>query len=132
MHRSPNCTEALSQTDNQLADRPGGKTVSRGRESVGGGRWGAEWTRSGGWRRDLLAILSDGLPYLHTEQPPHSGDMKVRLTCPQKGGFQGCGKRQGRNQETWTLFPTLPLTDSALGSHMASLPESSPPRSHDT
>lgn len=46
MHRFPSCTEALSQTDNQLADRQTQrKAVIRCQESVGGGRWGAEWNR---------------------------------------------------------------------------------------
>lgn len=53
MHRSPNCTEALSQTDNQLADRPGGKTVSRDRVS-GRGRVASRMDQK--WRLEKGAL----------------------------------------------------------------------------
>lgn len=53
MHRSPHCTEALSQTDNQLADRPGGKTVSRDRVS-GRGRVGSRMDQK--WRLEKGAL----------------------------------------------------------------------------
>ena len=56
MHKFPHCTEALSQTDNQLADRQTHtKTIIRSQESMGGGRWGAECNRNRASRRGLLA-----------------------------------------------------------------------------